>query len=192
MFHDFFTTRSMIEFPTIFTWVTQPASLLKGKPNQKIPLTLISSFVAICLTNLSSFSCFYLLSSFSDQGVMKNLWLRNFSLFDTVSFLDWFGMLFFFGCCCRHMGSLKSMRYGSLIKAIYKFTMVRQNYGKWLFLLIRYCFCSWQYDWQLMGKQNEMWLFLDWIYFHNAVIRHFLPSIVVLGMVTNSKINLCI
>jgi len=29
-----------------------------------------------------------------------------------------------------HMGSLKSMRYGSLIKAIYKFTMVRQNYGK--------------------------------------------------------------
>nr|XP_048336671.1 dehydrodolichyl diphosphate synthase complex subunit NUS1 isoform X3 [Ziziphus jujuba var. spinosa] len=29
-----------------------------------------------------------------------------------------------------HMGPLKSMRYGSLIKAIYKFTMVRQNYGK--------------------------------------------------------------
>ncbi|KAK4562770.1 hypothetical protein RGQ29_005321 [Quercus rubra] len=28
-----------------------------------------------------------------------------------------------------HMGSLKSMRYGALIKAIYKFTMVRQNYG---------------------------------------------------------------
>lgn len=75
--------QSMIEFPTIFTWVTQPASLLKGKPNQKIPLTLISLFVAICLTNLSSFSCLYLLSSFSDQGVMVNLWLRNFSLFDS-------------------------------------------------------------------------------------------------------------
>ncbi|KAG8474054.1 hypothetical protein CXB51_034045 [Gossypium anomalum] len=29
-----------------------------------------------------------------------------------------------------HMGLLKSMNYGSLIKAIYKFTMVRQNYGK--------------------------------------------------------------
>lgn len=29
-----------------------------------------------------------------------------------------------------HMGPLKSMRRGSLIKAIYKFTMVRQNYGK--------------------------------------------------------------
>ncbi|KAJ4850408.1 hypothetical protein Tsubulata_007065 [Turnera subulata] len=29
-----------------------------------------------------------------------------------------------------HMGPLKSMRYGSLIKAIYKFTMVQQNYGK--------------------------------------------------------------
>ncbi|TYH37150.1 hypothetical protein E1A91_D12G018900v1 [Gossypium mustelinum] len=29
-----------------------------------------------------------------------------------------------------HMGPLKSMNYGSLIKAIYKFTMVRQNYGK--------------------------------------------------------------
>ncbi|XWS39823.1 hypothetical protein CRYUN_Cryun18bG0087600 [Craigia yunnanensis] len=29
-----------------------------------------------------------------------------------------------------HMGPLKSMKYGSLIKAIYKFTMVRQNYGK--------------------------------------------------------------
>ncbi|XP_024034632.1 dehydrodolichyl diphosphate synthase complex subunit NUS1 isoform X2 [Citrus clementina] len=27
-----------------------------------------------------------------------------------------------------HMGRLKSMRYGSLLKAIYKFTMVRQNY----------------------------------------------------------------
>ncbi|PPD85566.1 hypothetical protein GOBAR_DD17489 [Gossypium barbadense] len=27
-----------------------------------------------------------------------------------------------------HMGPLKSMNYGSLIKAIYKFTMVRQNY----------------------------------------------------------------
>ncbi|KAH1066340.1 hypothetical protein J1N35_031327 [Gossypium stocksii] len=29
-----------------------------------------------------------------------------------------------------HMGPLKSMNYGSLIKAIYKFTMVGQNYGK--------------------------------------------------------------
>lgn len=29
-----------------------------------------------------------------------------------------------------HMGPLKSMKYGSLLKAIYKFTMVRQNYGK--------------------------------------------------------------
>ncbi|XP_050234969.1 uncharacterized protein LOC126683172 isoform X2 [Mercurialis annua] len=29
-----------------------------------------------------------------------------------------------------HMGPLKSMRYGSLIKAIHKFTTVRQNYGK--------------------------------------------------------------
>lgn len=28
-----------------------------------------------------------------------------------------------------HMGPLKSMKYGSLIKAIYKFTTVRQNYG---------------------------------------------------------------
>lgn len=37
--------------------------------------------------------------------------------------------------CDSHMGSLKSMRYGSLIKAIYKFTMVRQNYGKWLLIL---------------------------------------------------------
>uniref|UniRef100_A0A5B7ALD7 ditrans,polycis-polyprenyl diphosphate synthase [(2E,6E)-farnesyldiphosphate specific] n=1 Tax=Davidia involucrata TaxID=16924 RepID=A0A5B7ALD7_DAVIN len=29
-----------------------------------------------------------------------------------------------------HMGPLKSMKYGSLIKAIHKFTMIRQNYGK--------------------------------------------------------------
>jgi ditrans,polycis-polyprenyl diphosphate synthase len=29
-----------------------------------------------------------------------------------------------------HMGSLKFMRYGALQKAIYKFTLVRQNYGK--------------------------------------------------------------
>ncbi|KAL0797686.1 hypothetical protein Bca101_052860 [Brassica carinata] len=29
-----------------------------------------------------------------------------------------------------HMGSLKYMRYGSLLKAIHKFTGVRQNYGK--------------------------------------------------------------
>ncbi|CAL1384982.1 unnamed protein product [Linum trigynum] len=29
-----------------------------------------------------------------------------------------------------HMGSLKSMRLGSLTKAVYKFTRVRQNYGK--------------------------------------------------------------
>ncbi|XVF67361.1 hypothetical protein PTKIN_Ptkin10aG0114900 [Pterospermum kingtungense] len=29
-----------------------------------------------------------------------------------------------------HMGPLKSMKYGSVIKAIYKFTMVQQNYGK--------------------------------------------------------------
>ncbi|KAM6576386.1 hypothetical protein CsatB_028223 [Cannabis sativa] len=29
-----------------------------------------------------------------------------------------------------HMGPLKLMRYGSLIKTIYKFTMVRQNFGK--------------------------------------------------------------
>ncbi|KAH8510750.1 hypothetical protein H0E87_008325 [Populus deltoides] len=28
-----------------------------------------------------------------------------------------------------HMGPLKSVRYGSLVKAIYKFTIVRQNYG---------------------------------------------------------------
>lgn len=42
------------------------------------------------------------------------------------------------GCilCYRHMGRLKSMRYGSLLKAIYKFTMVRQNYGKPSFHLI--------------------------------------------------------
>ncbi|KAL4347536.1 hypothetical protein GQ457_17G011840 [Hibiscus cannabinus] len=29
-----------------------------------------------------------------------------------------------------HMGPLKSMNYGSLVKAIYKFTMVQPNYGK--------------------------------------------------------------
>ncbi|XP_031267063.1 dehydrodolichyl diphosphate synthase complex subunit NUS1-like [Pistacia vera] len=29
-----------------------------------------------------------------------------------------------------HMGSLNSMKYGSLIKAIYRFTMVEQKYGK--------------------------------------------------------------
>ncbi|KAL5561435.1 hypothetical protein UlMin_031182 [Ulmus minor] len=29
-----------------------------------------------------------------------------------------------------HMGPLKAMRYGSLVKAIYQFTTVRQNYGK--------------------------------------------------------------
>lgn len=29
-----------------------------------------------------------------------------------------------------HMGPLMSMKYGSLVKAIYKFTMVRQNFGK--------------------------------------------------------------
>jgi len=29
-----------------------------------------------------------------------------------------------------HMGPLKSMRHGSLLKAIYNFSMVRQNYGK--------------------------------------------------------------
>ncbi|GMN36467.1 hypothetical protein TIFTF001_006046 [Ficus carica] len=29
-----------------------------------------------------------------------------------------------------HMGSLAEMKYGSLIKVIYEFTMVRQNYGK--------------------------------------------------------------
>ncbi|KAI9119113.1 hypothetical protein K1719_009788 [Acacia pycnantha] len=29
-----------------------------------------------------------------------------------------------------HMGSLNSMRYGSLVKAIYDFTKVHQNYGK--------------------------------------------------------------
>ena len=30
------------------------------------------------------------------------------------------------------MGPLKSKKYGSLVKAIYKFTMVRQNYGELL------------------------------------------------------------
>ncbi|KAI4318360.1 hypothetical protein MLD38_032076 [Melastoma candidum] len=29
-----------------------------------------------------------------------------------------------------HMGPLKSMKYGALISAIYKYTLVRQNYGK--------------------------------------------------------------
>ncbi|CAH9107157.1 unnamed protein product [Cuscuta epithymum] len=29
-----------------------------------------------------------------------------------------------------HMGPLKSMKFGSLVKAIYKFTMIHQNYGK--------------------------------------------------------------
>ncbi|XP_052191672.1 uncharacterized protein LOC127800985 [Diospyros lotus] len=29
-----------------------------------------------------------------------------------------------------HMGPLKTMKYGSLVKAIWKFTTVRQNYGK--------------------------------------------------------------
>nr|VDD42179.1 unnamed protein product [Brassica oleracea] len=35
-----------------------------------------------------------------------------------------------------HMGSLKYMRYGSLLKAIHKFTGVRQNYGKVITLFI--------------------------------------------------------
>ncbi|KAL4304279.1 hypothetical protein GQ457_10G019970 [Hibiscus cannabinus] len=30
----------------------------------------------------------------------------------------------------QHMGPLKSMKYGSLIKALYRYTTVRQNYGK--------------------------------------------------------------
>ncbi|KAF3609139.1 hypothetical protein DY000_02045021, partial [Brassica cretica] len=34
-----------------------------------------------------------------------------------------------------HMGSLKYMRYGSLLKAIHKFTGVRQNYGKGLMVI---------------------------------------------------------
>ncbi|CAH8372137.1 unnamed protein product [Eruca vesicaria subsp. sativa] len=33
-----------------------------------------------------------------------------------------------------HMGSLRCMRYGSLLKAIHRFTGVRQNYGKSFFL----------------------------------------------------------
>ncbi|WKA01366.1 hypothetical protein VitviT2T_019649 [Vitis vinifera] len=33
------------------------------------------------------------------------------------------------GKLVRHMGPLKSMKYGSLLKAIYKFSMVHQNYG---------------------------------------------------------------
>lgn len=39
----------------------------------------------------------------------------------TTLFVLWF---------CSHMGALNSMKYGSLLKAIYKFTLVRQNYGK--------------------------------------------------------------
>ena len=41
---------------------------------------------------------------------------------------------FLFAVCCRHMGPLKSMSYGSLVKAIFKYTMVHQNYGKVLSL----------------------------------------------------------
>lgn len=32
---------------------------------------------------------------------------------------------------CRHMGPLKSMKYGSIIKAIQRFTTVYQKYGMW-------------------------------------------------------------
>jgi ditrans,polycis-polyprenyl diphosphate synthase len=39
-----------------------------------------------------------------------------------------------------HMGTLKYMRYGSLLKAIHKFTGVHQNYGK--SLISHYFICS--------------------------------------------------
>lgn len=34
-----------------------------------------------------------------------------------------------------HMGSLMSMNFGSLVKVIHRFTMVRQNYGTWTYIL---------------------------------------------------------
>lgn len=40
------------------------------------------------------------------------------------------------------MGQLKHMRYGSLIKAIYKFTTVRQNYGKQFVVLLWLSICQ--------------------------------------------------
>lgn len=49
--------------------------------------------------------------------------LLKFYCFDSVPHLR---VLIF----SRHMGPLKSVKHGSLIKAIRKFTMVRQNYGK--------------------------------------------------------------
>lgn len=39
-------------------------------------------------------------------------------------------ILFYLFVYSRHMGPLKSMKYGSLVKAMQKFTIVRQNYGK--------------------------------------------------------------
>lgn len=34
----------------------------------------------------------------------------------------------------RHMGSLQSMKFGALVKAIHRFTMVKQNYGMYFYI----------------------------------------------------------
>lgn len=54
----------------------------------------------------------------------------------------------FYDFCHRHMGPLSSLRYGSLLKAIYKFTLVRQNYGKPLFVILILHFLG---IWNILG-----------------------------------------
>ena len=73
--------------------------------------TLISSFLS-CLWE--TLCCAYLLSPFSDQGVVLSLCDWETSHYVTFSFLGLTCNPFLF---CRHMGSLKSMRHGSLLKA---------------------------------------------------------------------------
>jgi hypothetical protein len=120
----------------------------KGKLNKKKALTLISSFLS-CLweTYVASISFLHFL-------IWELWWACDWeaSRYVTFSFLGLNCDPFLF---CRHMGSLKSMRHGSLLKAIYKFSMVRQNYGKCPFGLFCSCYfflITWMRE--LMIEQN--------------------------------------
>lgn len=149
-----FSLWSMSEFTTVFVGVSQHTLLCllrsenhkskmgcflkiptkrKGKLSKKKPLALISSFLSCLWETYVACICFL-------HFLIRELWWacdRETSYYVTFSFLGLNCDPFSF---CRHMGPLKSMRYGSLLKAIYNFSMVRQNYGKCIFVLFCNCY----------------------------------------------------
>ena len=137
----------------------------KFKPKKPSPFYKKTKHDSTCrqvMYNISVISYIFLL--LQNWKLLSNSYLQFVRCFFFVYSTDFGADLELF-YCCRHMGPLKSMKYGSLLKVIRKFTMVRQNYGTYFVLYVvavffgkirrKWCTLSSQVNPGLVGHPNQ-------------------------------------